>query len=143
MPSIHLRPFLAALAAVLALAAGAAPPAAFAQPDASATRSSVERGVTVKVTPKTVTGPTWEFAIVLDTHAEDLKDDLQKTAVLVVDGREFQPTAWQGPGAGGHHREGVLAFAAPTPAPATIELRIQRPGEAAPRVFRWEPASLK
>jgi hypothetical protein len=101
-------------------------------------QSSVARGVTVKVTPGKLTASGWEFSVVLDTHSEDLKDDLEKSAVLVVDGREFQPIQWQGPAAGGHHREGVLRFPSPGETPATTELRIVRPGEAAARVFRWE-----
>lgn len=110
---------------------------------APATQSTVERGVTVKVTPRKLTGSEWEFAVVLDTHSEDLKDELQNAAVLVVDGREIRPASWQGPGAGGHHREGVLRFPSPDDSPAAVELRIQRAGESAPRVFRWEGASLK
>lgn len=110
---------------------------------APATQSTVERGVTVKVTPRKLTGSEWEFAVVLDTHSEDLKDDLQNAAVLVVDGREIRPASWQGPGAGGHHREGVLRFPSAGDSPAVVELRIQRAGESAPRVFRWEGASLK
>jgi hypothetical protein len=110
---------------------------------APAAQSTVERGVTVKVTPRRLTGPEWEFAVVLDTHSEELKDDLQNAAVLVVEGREIRPVAWQGPGAGGHHREGVLRFPSPGDNPGAVELRIRRAGEAAPRVFRWEGASLK
>lgn len=117
--------------------------ATVAAQSAPATQSTVERGVTVKVTPRKLTGSEWEFAVVLDTHSEDLKDDLQNAAVLVVDGREIRPAAWQGPGAGGHHREGVLRFPSPGDSPAAVELRIQRAGESAPRVFRWEGASLK
>jgi hypothetical protein len=116
---------------------------AMAQAGAFTTQSSVDRGVTVKVTPKMVAGAVWEFAVVLDTHAEDLKDDLQETALLVVDGREIRPLMWQGPGAGGHHREGVLCFPAADGSPGSIELRIQRSGEAAPRVFLWDGAALK
>jgi hypothetical protein len=116
---------------------------AVAQPSVASTQSSVERGVTVKVTPKRLAGPEWEFAIVLDTHAEDLKDDLQQTAVLVVDGREVRPSQWQGPGAGGHHREGLLRFSMAVENPTKVELRIHRSGEAAARVFSWEGAALR
>lgn len=45
-------------------------------------QTAVERGVAVKVTPKALSRAVWEF-VVFDTHAEDLKDDLQKTAKLV------------------------------------------------------------
>lgn len=110
---------------------------------APATQSTVEGGVTVKVTPGKLVGPEWEFAVVLDTHSQDLKDDLLNAAVLVVDGREIRPAQWQGPPAGGHHREGTLRFPSAGDAPGAVELRIQRVGEAAPRVFRWQGASLK
>lgn len=130
-------------ALAVATAAGWYQPAAAQAAPAAATQTSVDRDVTVKVTPKTLSGAVWEFAVVLDTHAEDLKDDLQKTAMLVVDGREVPPVGWQGPGPGGHHREGTLTFAAPSGATGAVELRIKRAAEAAPRVFRWDAAALK
>jgi len=137
------RPLASLVTAMAIAAAGLHLPAAAQGISAMATQSTVERGVTVKVTPKAVSGPDWEFAVVLDTHAEDLKDDLRKTSVLIVNGREIQPTAWAGPGAGGHHREGVLSFPAPETARGSFELRIQRAGEVDPRVFRWDSASTK
>ena len=120
-----------------------APLAALAQTstDATATRSSSDRGVTVKVAPK-LTGSTdkrWEFDIVLDSHSADLSDDLMQSASLTTnDGRTLKPVSWTGAPAGGHHREGVLAFEVPAPRPSTIELRIARQGESAARTFRWQ-----
>jgi hypothetical protein len=111
--------------------------AAFAQLE---TRTSTSQGVTVKVTPKVlaVDAPAWEFAVVLDTHSADLSDDLTKTAALIGPGGErIAPLAWEGAAAGGHHREGVIRFQPITPAPGTVELQIQRPGESKPRVFQW------
>ncbi|MBT9549260.1 MAG: hypothetical protein IV088_00300 [Hydrogenophaga sp.] len=108
---------------------------------ASTERSSSERGVTVKVSAKSVgqPGSPWEFAVVLDTHSADLSDDLAQSATLTTDdGRTFKPTGWLGAPPGGHHREGVLVFDVPTPRPGVIELRIDRPGESAPRTFRWQ-----
>ena len=105
------------------------------------TRTSASQGVTVKVTPKVLApdAPDWEFAVVLDTHSADLSDDLAKTAALIGPGGErIAPTAWEGAAAGGHHREGVLRFQPIAPAPASVELQIQRPGEDKPRLFRWE-----
>jgi len=105
------------------------------------TRTSASQGVTVKATPKTLAAgaPVWEFTVVLDTHSAELSDDLTKTATLVgPGGRRFAPIAWKGPAAGGHHREGVLQFEPISPVPATVELQIQRPGESAPRAFRWD-----
>jgi hypothetical protein len=126
--------FVAALAALLAIAfsAGAAE---------LATQRSAQRGVTVEVTPQNVApgAPAWEFKIVLDTHSEDLRDDLLKTAVLVDPaGGRHAPVAWEGAPPGGHHREGILRFAAISPAPSSIELRMERAGEATPRIFRWK-----
>lgn len=103
-------------------------------------QSNVVNGVTVKVTASDLAAgsATWAFAVVLDTHSQDLADDLAATVVLVTDdGREIRPSAWKGPGAGGHHREGKLEFNAPTPRPRSVEMKMQRAGEAAPRVFRW------
>jgi len=116
------------LLAVYAFAAGNLPP-----------QTSIQSGVTVKVTPRSLAGAGWEFEVVFDTHSGELKDDLLTAAVLVADGRTpSSPTGWQGDGPGGHHRKGVLRFKPPAASPASIELRLQRPGEAAPRVFRWQ-----
>ena len=119
---------LAALAvSVGAIAAGTLPP-----------QTSSRSGVTVKVTPGSFSGAEWEFAVVFDTHSQDLKDDLLKNAVLVLDGgTPSAPTAWQGDSPGGHHRKGVLRFKAAAIAPANVKLRLQRPGESESRVFQW------
>lgn len=104
-------------------------------------RSSSAAGVTVKVTPKDVSpqAAAWEFAVVLDTHSQDLKDDLLKSAVLVdAKGGRQAPLAWQGAPPGGHHREGVLRFKGLGAQADALELQIRRPGESAPRVFRWK-----
>ncbi len=129
--------------ALAAFVLAAAPLAALAQAsaDAMATQSSIDRGVTVKVTPKAMGSPDnrWEFAVVLDTHSADLTDDLSQSASLTTDdGRTLKPVRWTGAAAGGHHREGLLAFDVPAPRPKTIELRILRRGESAPRTFRWQ-----
>lgn len=108
-----------------------------AQAAAPAAKSSVAAGVTVSVTPAQFTSSEWSFKVVLDTHSQTLDDDLLKTAVLVVDGVELHPGVWAAP-AGGHHREGLLGFSAPSQRPAKVELRITRPNESEPRVFRWD-----
>lgn len=140
-PSHRLR--IAACAAVAALLLAASPPAAIAQasPAAPATQSSAAGGVTVKATPKAIgaADSRWEFSIVLDTHSADINDDLVQSATLATDdGRTLKPASWTGAGPGGHHREGVLAFEVPAPRPASIELKIARPGETAPRTFKWQ-----
>jgi hypothetical protein len=106
-----------------------------------AARSSSAAGVTVKVTPKEVSpqAAVWQFAVVLDTHTQDLRDDLGKTATLLdARGGRHAPLAWEGAPPGGHHRAGVLRFTGLGAQTEAIELQIQRPGEQTPRVFRWK-----
>lgn len=103
------------------------------------TQKSSANGVTVTVTPDVGNASSWSFKVVLDTHSQELTDDLLKTAALIgSDGKRHAPLAWEGAAAGGHHREGMLRFAAFTPRPASIELEIRRPNEATPRLFRWQ-----
>jgi len=125
-----LMSFLTYLAVTLPLAAAAA--------GALPAQSSSAAGVTVKATPRTLAGPVWEFELVFDTHTQDLNDDPAKSASLHAAGASAAPLAWQGDPPGGHHRKGVLSFKAVTPAPAALELRLQRAGEPSPRVFRWK-----
>jgi hypothetical protein len=105
-----------------------------------ATRKDSANGVTVAVTPANVApgAKTWDFSVVLDTHTQDLSDDLEKNAVLVDErGNESKPLAWDGAAPGGHHRRGVLKFRPLEPRPKTVELRLTRPREAKPRIYRW------
>jgi hypothetical protein len=105
-----------------------------------APQSSQEGGVTVRVTPLDISADakSWSFEVVLDTHSQDLADDLTQTAAVIDEaGRSHAPLAWEGAPPGGHHRKGVLRFAPITPPPAALELRVQRPGEPKPRTFRW------
>ena len=132
MRRLSVRLLLACATAAASIALAAAPPVL-------APVTTTEAAVTVKVTPTVLEGPLWEFRVVFDTHSQELKDDLLKTAVLIAsDGSAVAPAEWKGAPPGGHHREGVLRFKALNPAPAVLELRIARPGEAAPRVFRWQ-----
>lgn len=128
--------------AAAAVAAVASHLPASAQALAGARQSTAVAGVTVTVTPKP-SDAGWQFTVVFDTHSGELEDDLLAAAVLVVDGRELQPISWDGPGPGGHHREGVLRFASAGEQPTDLELRLQRAGEDAPRVFRWKAADLR
>jgi len=107
MPNLKQLVMLASLFAVSAVF-----PAASAE---LATQKSSERGVTVAVTPQELfsNARTWDFKIALDTHSEDLSDDLLKTAVLLDGtGTQHVPVAWDGTAPGGHHCEGVLRFKA-------------------------------
>jgi hypothetical protein len=128
-----MRRALIALLSVLA----AALPATSAAADALPAQSSSAAGVTVKATPRSLSGPVWEFELTFDTHSQALNDDPAKSARLHAAGASASPLAWQGDPPGGHHRNGVLRFKAFTPKPAALELRLQRAGESSPRVFRW------
>lgn len=128
------------IARILAFIA-AASLAAAASASELESRTSSAAGVTVTVTPKSVApaAATWEFGVVLDTHSQALDDDLVKSAVLVDSlGVRHAPLAWEGAAPGGHHRQGVLRFKGLAALPDAIELQIARPGEQAPRVFRWK-----
>ena len=94
-------------------------------------------GVTVSVTP-TAVKPDAEFKVVLDTHSQELNDDLVKTAVLVdASGNRYAATSWTGAQPGGHHREGILRFSGVRET-AWLELQISRTNEQNPRTFRWQ-----
>jgi hypothetical protein len=121
------------LIAFLALFALAAPLDA-----APKAQSSAANGVTVTVTPRDLSAPVWEFELAFNTHTQELSDEPAKAATLVVGTSETRPVEWRGDVPGGHHRKGILRFNAPSPAPKVVELRLQRPGEPAPRVFRWQ-----
>ena len=126
----RLLPMIAAL-----LALGLVPPATAAD---VAARKSAANGITVTVTPNLSDAATWSFKVVLDTHSQELSDDLVKTATLSADGKRYTPTAWEGAAPGGHHRDGVLRFTAVTPRPSAIALELRRPDESTPRVFTWQ-----
>ncbi|MCZ7566073.1 MAG: hypothetical protein M5U08_21685 [Burkholderiales bacterium] len=103
-----------------------------------AQQTSRDRGVTVQVKPVDLSpgAKSWAFEVVLDTHSQDLADDLVRTTMLEAGGATLAPTGWEGDPPGGHHRKGVLRFAPITPMPEAVELLIARPGESAPRSFR-------
>lgn len=128
----HHRVIAFLLALVLPLFAALASAA-----DLSPQTSSVA-GVTLKATPRSLSGTVWEFDLTFDTHTQNLGDDVAKSASLVADGdKTYSPVEWQGDPPGGHHRKGLLRLDPVSPMPKVIELRVQRPGEPAPRVFRW------
>ena len=127
------------LALATAVAAGAN--ARMASAGELAQQTSSDRGVTVRAKPVDVatSAKAWTFEIVLETHRVDLTDDVQRIATLAGTGGVAQNAkAWEGDPPGGHHRKGLLRFAPIAPRPDGIELRILRPGESAPRSFRWD-----
>jgi len=102
-------------------------------------QKSSDLGVTVAVTPQSLSedAKSWDFKVVLDTHSQNLSDDLLRTTFLLAGNERLTPVAWEGAPPGGHHREGTLRFTPVKPLPQSIELQMQRPGETAPRTFRW------
>ena len=81
---------------------------------------------------------TWTFNFGIDTHMGSLDMDMTKVAVLTDDrGDSLAPIAWDGPAAGGHHRNGTLTFAAPSSTPKTITLTVSNVGGIATRTFTW------
>lgn len=100
---------------------------------------SNERGVKVTATPQKILGEarTWDFQLVLETHTQDLSDDLAKSALLIADGKQYMPLGWEGAPPGGHHRKGLLRFRAIVPQPRAMELQIRLAGDASPRSFKW------
>lgn len=106
---------------------------------ALAPQTSATHGVTITVTPLSPPNEakTWEFKLTLESHTQDLNDDLIGTSLLIGDGRQATPLSWEGAPPGGHHRKGLLRFKPISPAPQSLELRIQRAGEPIPRNFRW------
>ena len=97
--------------------------------------------MTVTVTPQNLSrdDPTWDFKIALDTHSQDLSDDLVKSSRLLDStGGQYAPVAWDATAPGGHHREGFLRFKPISPPPPSIELQVTRSGETAARSFRWQ-----
>jgi hypothetical protein len=97
--------------------------------------------VTIKVTPVEFgkEAKIWKFHVVFDTHSGSLDDDPLQVAVLVDDkGNTYQPTAWEGPGPGGHHREGILIFNALIPIPSSVELKVKNVGGVPERSSRWD-----
>lgn len=104
------------------------------------TKIDEEPPVTIEITPVEF-GPTasqWKFNIIFSTHSENLDFDPMKIASMADDkGNVSRPIAWEGPGPGGHHREGILVFNPVNPASKYIELKINNVGGIAERSFRW------
>ncbi|MFB0534985.1 MAG: hypothetical protein ACETWR_08385 [Anaerolineae bacterium] len=82
---------------------------------------------------------TWEFAVALNTHSVNLDFDMTEVSALRCDqDQEYTPTVWEGPGPGGHHRSGVLKFAALDHSTSFVEIVIRDVAEVPERVFRWD-----
>lgn len=124
------RTFAAILALLISVGVAAWP---------TVTQTSVAHGVTVAVTAGNLSPESgiWDFALAYDSRMLTINDSVLDTVVLVGDGATIKPLAWEGDQAGGRHRVGVLKFVAMQPRPKQLELRVMRPGESRPRVFRF------
>ena len=124
--------------ALVAITAGAISTANAAAPGL-APQTSDERGVKVTVTPQecSLDATTWDFEVTLETHTQNLGDDLTRSALLIAGGTKYIPLDWKGAAPGGHHRKGVLRFKAIVPQPGSIELQIRLAGDISPRSFKW------
>lgn len=80
---------------------------------------------------------TLDFEVTLETHTQDLGDDLTKSSVLNADGKQYLPLSWKGSPPGGHHRKGLLRFTKIVPQPQSMELQIRLSGDSSPRSFTW------
>jgi hypothetical protein len=104
------------------------------------TKTDDQPPVTIKVTPVELgqNAEIWKFTLVLDTHSGSLDQDPIQIAVLTDDkGNTYRPSAWEGPGPGGHHREGILVFNPIDPSPEYVELKIKNIDGVSERVFKW------
>jgi len=102
------------------------------------TKTDDQGQVSIKVTPQALNGSQWKFQIVFDTHSGSLDDDPLLVAVLVDGkGNTYQPTAWEGPGPGGHHREGILVFNDVVLESPYVELKVMEVGGITERLFKW------
>lgn len=99
-----------------------------------------QANVTVTVTPSnlSVDSKEWKLNVVMDTHSVELDQDMAEVTMLVDDfGKEYKPLRWEGAGAGGHHREGMLVFGVINPIPSHLELKIKSVG-GVERSFKWD-----
>ena len=104
------------------------------------TKSDDQPPVVVAITPVEFgeDAEQWRFIVVFDTHSGSLDQDPAQAISLVDDnGNVYQPVAWEGPGPGGHHREGAIIFNPIEPRPKYIELKIKNVGGVVERSFQW------
>ncbi len=77
-------------------------------------QTSDERGVKVTVTPQALAQATWNFEVTLETHTQNLTDDLSRSALLVAEGKQYSPLGKCG--AGRTSPQGLVALQGDRPA---------------------------
>lgn len=100
-----------------------------------ATRTAEAGEVTVEATLGRLDDGGAAAQLVFDTHSVELDLDVAAGATLTVGGTAWPTQGWDGDGAGGHHREGELRFAAAGPVDGDVTLTIT--GLSEPVTFRW------
>lgn len=101
---------------------------------------SIERGVKVTVVLQNIPSEaqSWDFRVNLETHTQDMSDDMVKSSVLIASGKKYMSLGWEGSPPGGHHRMGLLRFKAIDPKPESVDLQIRLVGDPSPRNFKWK-----
>lgn len=104
------------------------------------TLTDEQNGITVEVSPKTISPNQVVFSVALNNHRISLDEDLTKTTILVdAGGTKYAPVAWTGSPPGGHHRSGELIFPG-IKSSGPVTLIFSNVGGAAQRVFKWNRA---
>ncbi len=139
---------LSMLLAACSSQTAAAPVPAANTPSAAApasdhlTQTNAEAMVTVAVTPLNLndqSAVTLDFDVAMNTHSVDLGYDLTQIATLSNDsGEQVQPTKWNGPTGGGHHREGTLSFPQLKQRGQTLTLILRGIAAVPERTFIWK-----
>lgn len=103
------------------------------------TKSNQQNRVRVDVRPVQLTpGHPARFEIRMNTHSENLSQDMIAVCTLKDNqGREYQPTNWEGSPPSGHHRRGILEFPALEGTSRSITLVIRDIAEVPERIFEW------
>lgn len=81
-------------------------------PTAGPSRSGSSGAIEVTATPIEVSTGSATFRLQFDTHAGSLDFDPAEIVTLSTVDASVIATDWDGPGAGGHHREGTVTFGA-------------------------------
>ena len=102
------------------------------------TKSNKQNRVRVDVRPvQLVPGKPARFEIRMNTHSEELSQDLLAVVTLNNKGRKYQATNWIGSPPGGHHLSGVLEFPELDGNPESITLVIRLIADGPDRAFKW------
>ena len=106
------------------------------------TQTNDQAMVTVAVTPLNLSdksAATLDFDIALNTHSVDLGYDLTQIATLSNNaGEQVQPTKWNGPTGGGHHRAGTLSFPQLKQRGQSLTLTLRGIADVPERTFTWK-----